>query len=161
MVALHRLPSRLSSVVLVHITPSTTSDMRLPFALGACRATSLPLAAYTGGGGHFSSSDSTSATSAVSFTTQEIARLRHLPTASVEPLTAQGITRFQCLLDASFSSPSTVLLSILSILIPLFTKSELNFPSILDCVASFHMTHDSSSLSSIQTSRFSYSCSYY
>lgn len=110
--------------VVAHNSTDYVSHMRLPFVLGACapvtssppptsttdtgRATP-PLAAYITGDGHSSSSDSTSTTSAVPFIAQEIARLRHIPTASsssspiassltslVEPLSTLEITKLQC-----------------------------------------------------------------
>ena len=99
------------------LSPPSTST------IGICRATPPPLAAHIGGGGgHSSFGDSTSTTSAVSFTAQELGQLRHLliasgfsspdassSTSSVKPLTMPKIMRLQCLLDASFGSPSTVL----------------------------------------------------
>ena len=153
--------------VVAHHSTSYVSQMHLLIALGAfvlavpsppststtgiCRTT--PLAAHTGGGGGHSSGESTSTISVVSFTAQEIAQLRYLITASdssspdassltssVESLTMLEITRLQCVR-------------------PLFTQLGI-FPWILDTGAYFHITRDSSSLSSIHPSRFSCSCSY-
>lgn len=91
----HASSLRAWSSMLETLSPAPTSTTSIG------RATPPPLAAYTSGGGHSSSGDSTSTNSTVS-TAREIARLRHLPI--VETLTTLEITRLECLLDASFGS---------------------------------------------------------
>lgn len=125
------------------------------------------LLAFSGVGGQSTVDATMSAVSAVSFTEQEIVRLRDLLTAfesslwdassstsSVEPLTEHDITRLRGLLVAfSDSSPTGSAGSDIDssgIMRPPSTQAGTS-PWILDTGASFHMTHDSSTLSSLRS----------
>ena len=158
-----RLPLALGACLHVPSSPSPASTDDVGYAM------SPPLAASTGGGGpggRSSPSATASSTSAMYFTEQEIVGLRGLLTASgsslpgaststssVELLTEQEITRLRCLLAAcSGSSPTSSAGSATDssgIVRPPSTQSGTS-PWILDTGASFHMTHDSSTLSSIR-----------
>ena len=102
----------------------------------------------------------------MSFTEQEIVRLRDLlaasgsspsgaskSTTSVELLTEQEITRLQCLLATSPGSSPTGFVGSATdsfgIVRPPSTQAGTS-PWILDTGASFHMIYDSSTLASVQ-----------